>query len=50
MGMLNVLDAGAVVLFDAVVPRKNNLPKDAVLLIPEPESTAARKAWLSFFR
>ena len=24
------------VLFDAVVPRKNKVPKDAVLLIPEP--------------
>jgi hypothetical protein len=33
----NGLDAGAGVLFDAGVPRKNKVPKDAVLLIPEPE-------------
>ena len=32
-----MLDAGTVVLFAAGVPRKNKIPKDAVLLIPEPE-------------
>jgi hypothetical protein len=40
----NGLDAGSVVLFDAGVPRKNNIPKDAVLLIPEPEQAGMQPA------
>jgi hypothetical protein len=39
-----VLDAGWVVLFDAVVPRKNKIPKNAVLLIPEPEQAGEQPA------